>query len=63
MFSAVAERIRESLTSAHQLKVNVDRIGQDFKILRTKLIESLQTFKPTKVNILLIFKDCEATMF
>jgi hypothetical protein len=60
MTSIIDNQIKESLTYAQQLKTNVDRIGREFKDLRTSFIESLQTIKPTNVSILIIFQDFRA---
>jgi hypothetical protein len=60
MTSIIDKQIKESLTYVQQLKTNVDRIGREFKDLRTSFIESLQTLKPTNVSIFIIFQDFRA---
>jgi hypothetical protein len=63
MISVIDQQIKESIACVQQLKTNVDRIGQEFKNLRTKLVERLQTFKLPPVSTLTISKDFEVYSF
>ena len=63
MISVIDQQIKELIACVHQLKTNIDRVGQEFKNLRTKLVESLQTFKLPTVSTFTISKDFELYSF
>ena len=52
MASANDDQIKASLACAQRFKTNVCRTAEDFKQLRTRLLQSLETMKPTIVRLL-----------
>ncbi len=50
MASANDDQIKVSLTCAQQFKINVCRTAEEFKQLRTRLLQSLETIKSTNVR-------------